>query len=195
MSRALALAAALAASGAASAAAPSARKPAPLARASGRIAKAEAGRLTLSDETGVLGEFILDAATKITCDGRKTAAKAAAPGACDRALKVLYDAKTRRVRVLELSTTLKSDMNDAKTRPSVSGEIAATDVLAGTLSVRLGGGSTLPFKVGDAAKILRETEGKAPEPVPFESLKVGERVDVRSADWKSADEILVRSAR
>jgi hypothetical protein len=193
--RALVFAASLAAPGlAANAPAPS-KKAAPLARAAGRIAKAADGRITVAGDAGIVGDFLLDAGTKITCDGKKAAAKSAVPGACDRAIKVMYEARTRRVRVLELTSALKADAADAKTRPNVSGEVAATDVIAGKISVRLGGGTTLDFKVGEGAKILREAEGKEPESVSFESVKVGDLAEVRSADWKNADEIRVRAAR
>ncbi|MDE2512055.1 MAG: hypothetical protein KGL74_13105 [Elusimicrobia bacterium] len=179
-------------------------KPAPKApssRTSGRIIKTDAekgtanGRITVADDAGHIEQFRLDRRTRATCDGKKSAwLKAAVPDACDHAAKIVYNPATKRVSILELKTAAKKDADDSKTRPNVSGEIALTDVLAGTLSVRLGGGSTVDFKVGDATKIVAETEGQPPTPVAFESLKVGDRVEVHSKDWKTADEIHVRSA-
>lgn len=152
------------------------------------------GRMTIMDDADHVEEYLVDAKTTVTCDGKKAAfAQAAVPGACDRAARVLYDAQ-KRVRVLELKTAPKAGADDAKGRPDVSGEIAVTDVLAGRISVRLGGGTTVDFKVGDATKISLEAEGKPSAPASFESLKVGDRVEVRSKDWKTADEIHVRAA-
>ncbi|MFI5347412.1 MAG: hypothetical protein ACHQ51_13645 [Elusimicrobiota bacterium] len=181
---------------------PKAAKAAPaLSRTAGKITKAVAaagsgrGQITVLDDAGHLEDFLVDARTRITCDGLKSSwKKSSAPGVCDRAAKILYDPATKRAAVLELKSAMKADADDAKTRPNVSGEIAVTDVIAGNISVRLGGGSTVDFKVGDATKILSEAEGKAPAEVPFESLKVGDRVEVHSKDWKTADEIHVRPA-
>lgn len=206
---ALAAAALLAApSSAAGAPNASAAKAAPtLSRAAGKILKSSVktvagkkgpvfaeGRMTLADDAGHVEEYLVDAKTAVTCDGKKAAfALAAVPGACDRAARVLYDA-SKRVRVLELKTAPKADADDAKGRPDVSGEIAVTDVIAGRISVRLGGGTTVDFKVGEATKIVSEAQDRAPAAVSFESLKVGDRVEVRSKDWKTADEIHVRAA-
>jgi len=152
------------------------------------------GRMTIVDEAGHTEEYLVDAKTKVTCDGKTAAfATSAVPGACDRAARILYDAR-KRVHILDLKTAPKADADDAKGRANVSGEIAVTDVIAGKISVRLGGGTTVDFKVGEATKISLEAEGKPSTAVSFESLKVGDRVEVHSKDWKTADEIHVRAA-
>lgn len=152
------------------------------------------GRLTILDDAGHTEEYLVDAKTKVTCDGKKASFQAAAvPGACDRVARLMYDAH-KRAHVLELKTAVKADADDAQGgRPNVSGEVAVTDVLGGRISVRLGGGTTLDFKVGDATKITREAEGKPGDAMLFEAIKVGDRVEVRSRDWKTADEIHVRA--
>jgi hypothetical protein len=154
-----------------------------------------AGRITILDDAGHQEEFAVDKRTRITCDGKKTAfLKSAVPGACDRAVKILYDLQTKRVSVLELRTAAKADADDAAGgRAAVSGEVAATDVLGGKISVRLGGGNTLDFAVGDGTKIVREAAGKPAAAIPLEAVKVGDRVEVHSKDWKTADEIHVRA--
>lgn len=178
------------------------------ARASGRVLKAEVkwakgkngpvlseGRITVADDAGRLEQFQITRATKVTCDGVKVPAfeKAAVPGQCDRATSVVYDPKTKKVFTLELKTPVKADADEAKTWPAVSGEVASTDVLAGKISVRLGGGAMMDFAVGEGTKILREAEGKPAQPIPLEAVQVGDRVEVRSADWKTADELHVRA--
>jgi hypothetical protein len=177
-----------------------------LSRTAGKVLKSSGkkqgsalvdGRLSILDDAGHYEDFLVDAKTKVTCDG-KTAPflKAAVPGACDRAARVLYDLQTKRVAVLELKTALKADADAVKAgRSNASGEVAATDVLAGRISVRLGGGTTLDFKVGEATKITGEAAGDKPaSAAAFESVKVGDRVEIFSKDWKTADEIRVRPA-
>lgn len=160
--------------------------------ARGRITAAEKGRLTLADDAGHLEQYLLDARTKTTCDGKKAAwEKAAVPGACERAV-VTYESHTKRAVSLELKSALKADADDVKAgRAAVSGEVAVTDVIGGKLTVRMGGGSNLEFKVTDATKIVREAKDKPAEPIVLEAVKVGDRVEVHSKDWKTADEIHV----
>jgi hypothetical protein len=203
---AIAVAAALAAPACAADAFP---RPAELRRASGRILKSaadvkkgpegrplpKAGRLTVADDAGHLEDYLVDARTQTTCDGVKAVwDKAAVPGACDRAVGILYQPKTNRVAVLELKTARALDAEEAKTRPNITGEIAATDVLAGKISVRLGGGATLDLAVPGGAKILCEAESKPAQDCPLEALKVGDAIQVRTKDWKIADELRVRAA-
>ncbi len=169
-----------------------------LAAVSGRIIKSEpegkGAKLTVADDAGHLEQYLVDARTKATCDGKKSAWTAAAPGACDRIAKGRYASTTKRFASLELKSALKADADDAKGRPAVAGEVAVTDVLGGKLAVRLGGGGNIEFKVVEATKVLREAKGKPSESVAFETLKVGDRVEVHSKDWKTADEIHISPA-
>lgn len=171
---------------------PAATKAAPATSvARGRITAQDKGRFTLSDDAGHLEQYLVDAKTKVTCDGKKADfKKAALPGACERAV-VTYESHSKRALKLELRTAVKADADDAKGRAAVTGEVALTDVLAGKLTVRMGGGSNLEFKVTDATKIVREAKDKAAEPIGLESVKVGDRVEVHSKDWKTADEVHV----
>ncbi|MBI3564557.1 MAG: hypothetical protein HY079_05100 [Elusimicrobia bacterium] len=155
--------------------------------------KTKSGRLTLADDAGHLEQYLVDARTKTTCDGKKVASweKQAMPGACERAV-VTYESHTKRALTLELKSALKADADDVKAgRAAVNGEVAVTDALAGKVTVRMGGGSNLEFKVTDATKIVREAKGKPAEPIGLEAVKVGDRVEVHSRDWKTAEEIHV----
>lgn len=163
----------------------------PSSTTSGKVVKAAAGRLLITDDAGHPEEFLVTPKTKVTCDGKKAAFGKTAAGTCGRA-KVVYDAQTKKVSILELKTV--KDADDAGARPAVSGEVALTDVLNRRVSVRLGGGATLDFKVDDDAKVLRETPGESPQAVEFETLKVGDAVEIVSKDWKTAQEIHVRAS-
>lgn len=174
------------------AAAALAAAPAP-SRTAGTVLKTEAGRLTIIDDAGHTEQFRVTSKTRVICDGKKAAfPSAVSDTACSRAAKVLYNAQTKAVSVLEL-TTQKVDADDKKGRALVSGEIALTDVMTGKLSVRTAGGATVDFTVPDGAKIVREIAGGAAEPVAFESLKVGDPVEVLTKDSKTVQEIHVRA--
>ena len=72
----------------------------------------------------------------------------------------------------------------------MTGEIANTDVLKGTLSVRAGPQNVREFSVTDQTSV-RGADGK---PAAFETLKIGDPVEVDSKDGKSAAEVRVRPA-
>lgn len=182
----LALTAALAAPalGAGAPAGKTAAKPA-LARASGVVEKVYGDRVVVKDKAGTLTEFIRTPATRVTRDG-KPAKIAAMIG--DIVVKAEYKPKTKELASLTLKTA-PVDPN----RPSVSGEVAGTDILRGSISVKMGGGATTEFAVGDATKITREADGKPAAPAALEAVKVGDRVEVLTKDWKTADELRVRA--
>jgi hypothetical protein len=167
-----------------------ARPVSPLNSTSGVIVSLETKHglhLTLQDGAGHLEHLALTRGTRVTRAGKKAGFKDLKTG--DRVTKAVYVPATKRVVRM---TVAAKDADDA--RPAdAQGEVAGTDVLGGSISVRLGGGATMSFKVGDATKILREAAGAAPQPVALESVKVGERVEVRTKDWKTADEIHVRA--
>ena len=167
-------------------------------RTSGMIAKVTENRVAVHDDAGHLEEFVVDAKTKVTCDGKIASfLKATASGRCARAERVLYDGTTKRVSRLDLKTVAKTKKgaDDLKAAPTVTGEIALTDVMGGKITVRLGGGANIVFMIQEATQILRESDGKPPVVIPFESLKIGERVEIHSTDWKTADEIRVGPSR
>ena len=180
----------LASSVAAAAPAKPAAKPSS-ASLSGRIIKAEKGRITVVDDAGHLEELAVSAKTRVRCDGKKAALKDASPEACARVEKATFDARTKKASSLVLK---RLPAGEHGAGPSLQGEVANTDVVGGKLSVRLGGGATIDLKVAEGTKILREVAEDKFEPMTLDAVKVGDRVEVHSKDWKTAEEVHVRPA-
>lgn len=147
---------------------------------SGTVKGAEPDAVSIAGVDGRTRSYMPDARLKPLRDGRPVALDADLIG--DFVIRARYDPKTKKLTVLELKSPAPPPAN-------VQGEIATTDVLQGAVTVRLGGGSTLEFKTGEKTKVLRDGKDAL-----LESLKVGERVEVRSADMKTADEIRVVAA-
>ncbi len=89
----------------------------------------------------------------------------------------------------------KAEASPAAPRPTISGEIALTDIIGRKMKVRLGGGANIDFVIGEGTKVTRAVEDKPDAAIAFETLKIGERVEIRTLDWKTADEIRVGPAR
>lgn len=146
------------------------------------------GTVEITGKDGKTRSYVLLSRARVMRDGRPAEFGADLIG--DYVVRARYNPKTKKLTVLELESP-KPKPAPAAAPATVQGEVATTDVLAGGLTVRLGGGATLSFKVVDATKIVRAAPGKPEEAALLESLKVGERVEVRSKDWKTADEIRV----
>ncbi len=154
------------------------------------------GRVTIFDKADHTEEFKVTAKTKVTLDGKPAKfQKAAAIGAL--VLKALYDPGTKELASLDLKSVPRvvADADDAGLPGTVHGEVANTDVLKGVLTVRAADKSVREFIVPETAKIQREAEGKPAADILIEAIKVGDAVEVHSADGKTALEIHVRSAR
>ena len=154
------------------------------------------GRVTIFDKADHTEEFKVTAKTKVTLDGKPAKfQKAAAIGAL--VLKALYDPSSKELASLELKSgpRIVADADDSKLAGTVHGEVANTDVLKGVLSVRSADKSVREYIVPETAKILREAEGKPAADILIEAIKVGDAVEVHSADGKTALEIHVRAAR
>lgn len=155
------------------------------------------GRLTMLDKAGHTEEFKVLPRTRVTLDGKPAKfQKAAAPGVL--VLRALYDTQTKVLSALDLKSAPlpKPDADDAAVKAdSVRGEIANTDVLKGTISVRVGRQSIRDFVVSDSAKIRREAGEKPGEAITLEALKIGDAVEVYSTDGKTAVEIHARSEK
>lgn len=111
------------------------------------------------------------------------------------AAALLLSALAARAAAAPLTPKLKSGLKAAPAAlPAkvVKGEVALTDAIKGILSVRVGKGALREFSVGDATKILACAEGKPETEAAFETVSVGDAVEVRSADGRLADEIRVR---
>ncbi len=194
---ALALAAALAAPAfaAAAPAAPAREPPGP----SGKILRTEAsddaasggGTLTVVDKAGKTTEYSVNGATRVMRDGKKIPFDTALIG--DLVVRAKYDPKTKTLSVLELKSSGTPKPAAAPAPASVSGEVAFADAIAGRISVRLGPGLTREFAVGEGTKVVREVSGKTPLEAGFETVAVGDSVEVRSRDGKNADSIRVRA--
>lgn len=177
-----------------------------LARTSGKILKAQSklapgsdgpsfrdGRVTIFDKADHTEEFKVTPKTKVTLDGKPAKfQKAAVTGAL--VLKGLYDPNTKELASLDLKSVPKpaADADDARSAGTVHGEVANTDVLKGVLSVRTADKSVREFSVPETAKIQRESAGKPAADILIEAIKVGDAVEVHSADGKTALEIHVR---
>lgn len=196
LSAAAALAAFLAASSPARAAAA-----APRTRTSGTVLNAEvaaepskdgAGSLVIVDKAGRTSSYAVDDMTRVTRDGKGVKFDNALIG--DLVVRAKYDPKTKVLTILDLKSS-----GNAKPAPKaaasgpVRGEVAFTDALKGLLSVRTLKGRTRDFAVVDATKVLREKTDAPAQDIPFESVSVGDSVEVRSKDGKTADEIRVRA--
>ncbi|MBI4061744.1 MAG: hypothetical protein HY403_09965 [Elusimicrobia bacterium] len=72
----------------------------------------------------------------------------------------------------------------------VTGEVANTDIFKGILSLRTGPNAVREFAVTEQTAI----EGTTGLPLAFETLKVGDAVEVHSKDGKSAAAVRVRPA-
>ncbi len=190
-------------------AAPAAAAPAPAKKAaarrpvsrlnttSGTIVKIELGQghVTLRDGAGHLEDLAATKASRLIRLGRRARLKDLRVG--DYATKAVYEPGTKRVLRMTVAPAAKAapaakDRDDAG-RADAQGEVAGTDVIGGSISVRMGGGATMSFKVGDATKIVREAPDAPTRAIPLEAVKVGDAVEVRTKDWKTADEIHVRS--
>lgn len=153
------------------------------------------GDLVIVDKGGNTARYGIDNATKVTRDGKRAAFEQTLVG--DSVLRAKYDPKTKVLTVLDLKSSTESKPAKAEAKPEaayVTGEVALTDALKGTLSVRQGPGKTRDFEVTETTKVLRvKAEGQTQE-IAFESVAVGELVEVRSTDGKTADSIRVRPA-
>ena len=178
-----------------------------LSRTAGKIVKSQSklapgsdgpsfreGRVTIFDKADHTEEFKVTPKTKVTLDGKPAKfQKAAAIGTL--VLKALYDPNTKELASLDLKSVPKPDVDDSRLPGTITGEVAGTDVLKGVLSVRCADKSVREFIVAETANILREAEGNPAAHIPLEALQVGDAVEVRSTDGKTALEIHVRAAR
>lgn len=149
----------------------------------------EGGNLVIVDKDGRTEGYLLRRGTKVMRDGKKTDSDHALIG--DVVIRGTYDPKTKVLTLLELKSGLKA-APAVLPEKNVKGEVAMADAIKGTLSVRVGKGALREFAVGDATKILAAAEGKPEREVTFETVAVGDAVEVRSADGRLADEIRVR---
>jgi hypothetical protein len=187
-------------------ASPSRAADAPAALVKGRVLTAEvaddpwggpgaAGSLVIADKAGQTAEYSVDGTTRVTRDGKKIKFDKTLVG--DAVVRATYDPQTKVLTLLDLQSPSgeKAAKKAAKAEAAfVTGEVAFADAIKGTLSVRQGSGKTRDFAVSDATKVLRsKAEGQAQE-IGFESVSIGDPVEVRSRDGKTADTIRIRPA-
>lgn len=154
------------------------------------------GDLVIVDKGGRTARYEVAGTTRVTRDGKPASFDETLVG--DMVVRAKYDPKTKVLTVLDLKSS-GTEKKAAKPAPKaeaayVTGEVAFTDAIKGTLSVRQGPGRTRDFAVTDATKVLRvKAEGPTQE-IGFENVAVGDLVEVRSADGKTADSIRIRPA-
>lgn len=170
-------------------------------RVSGTVLSAEVGtgsqagenRLVVVDKAGQTSSFSVDGLTRVTRDGKDIKFDTTLIG--DLVVRARYNPKTKILTVLDLkSSGAAKPATKASAPASVSGEVAFADAIKGELSVRTGKGATRGFAVAETTKVLRETAGKPSLEVGFETVAVGDSVEVFSRDGKTADQIRVRPA-
>jgi hypothetical protein len=133
------------------------------------------------------------AKTKVTLDGKPAKFKALLPGTIVLRIQ-LEGAKT--LNSIDLKSAPKAAGNEAGGASGpVSGEVANTDVLKNTISVRIGRALIRDYAVADGTRIARMNEDKSTSLIGLEAIQVGDAVDVQSTDGTTAAEILVRPAR
>lgn len=110
-------------------------------------------------------------------------------------VSALYDNKTFVASFLDAHNQAEAVSNTQPQggSPTVTGEVANTDVIAGKISLRLKGGNMLDLAVGEKTKVWRETPDKPAVEITFEAVNVGDRAGVLTRDWSVADEIRVRA--
>ena len=182
-------------------AAPKAKPKGPLSRTAGKVIASQAkiapsadgpvfreGRLTLLDKADHTEELKVTPRTKVTLNGKPAKFEKSAPVGT-LVLKALYNPDTKELASLDLRSVPKIDADDAS-GGQTKGEVANTDILKNTLSVRIGRQTIRDFAVTDATTIMREAEGKA-TPIGLDAIKVGDAVEVTSVDGKTATEVHV----
>lgn len=146
------------------------------------------GRLTMTDKADREEELKATAKTKITLDGKPAQFRAAQPGTI--IVRAQYDPNTKELSALDLKSAPRPESPSAEAPGVVTGEVADTDVIKGRLSVRLGPQNVREYAVGELTEVVG-ADGKS---VAFETLKVGDPVEVDSKDGKSAAVVRARPA-
>ena len=163
-----------------------------------------AGSLVIADKTGHTESYSVLGTTRLTRDGKPAVFDSTLVG--DMVVKATFDPKTKLLTVLDLKSAAApiswsepapapKAAKAAKTAPAtVTGEVAFADAIKGLLSVRSGKGRTRKFAVVETTTVLREAADGPAQEVGFETVAVGDAVEVRSRDGKTADQIRVRPA-
>jgi hypothetical protein len=161
-----------------------------------------AGSMVIVDKDGNTADYSVIGTTRLTRDGKKIAFDTALIG--DLVVRAEFDPNTKTLNVLDLlspgaAAPAKKEAHPAATGKSsapatVKGEVAFADTLKGTLSVRTGKGRTREFAVVETTAVLRETADGPAREIGFETVSIGDAVEVRSRDGKTADQIRIRPA-
>lgn len=146
------------------------------------------GRLTMTDKADRVEELKATPRTKVTLDGKPAQFKAAVPGAV--ILRALYDPNTKELSALDLKSGPRPEAPVDETPGVVTGEVANTDVFKSRLSVRAGPQNVREYAVTEQTAVT----GKDGKPLAFESIKIGDPVEVDSKDGRTAASIRVTAA-
>ena len=165
-----------------------------------------AGSLVIVDKAGDTAGYSVLGTTRVTRDGKDTKFDTSLVG--NLVVRAMFDPATKTLTVLDLKSpaavkaSKKVPLKAAKAvKPAmaakpvlVTGEVAFADAIKGELSVRAGKDRTLKFAVVETTTVLLETPGKPAQEIGFDTVAVGEAVEVRSHDGKTADQIRVHAA-
>lgn len=146
------------------------------------------GRLTMTDKADRVEELKATPRTKVTLDGKPAAFKAATAGTV--ILRAVYDPNTKELSELDLKSGPRPEALIGEPAGVVAGEVANTDVLKATLSVRTGPQNVREFAVTEQTRIT----GKNGALLGLETVKIGDAVEVDSKDGKTAADVRVISA-
>jgi hypothetical protein len=161
-----------------------------------------AGSLVIVNKTGRSESFSVVGTTRLTRDGKAIVFDDKTALIGDLVVLAKFDPKTKVLTVLDLKSAPPpipwnqpaATAAKAPAKGTVSGEVAYADAIKGLLSVKTGKGRTKKFAVADTTTVLRESADGSAREIGFETVMVGDSVDVRSRDGKTADQIRVRPA-
>ena len=164
--------------------------------ASDPFSEGAAGSLTIVDKAGETEQYSVLGTTRVTRDGKDVKFDTTLIG--DLVVRATFDPKTKTLTLLDLkSSGTAKPVRKAAAKPAapatVSGEVAFADAIKGTLSVRTGKSATRDFAVVQTTKVRRKAADKPAQEIGFENVSVGDVVEVRSRDGKTADRIVVRA--
>jgi len=175
-----------------------------------------AGSLVIA-ENGFSVQYSVIGTTRLTQDGKIVQFDNTLVG--DVVVRAQFDPQTKTLTVLDLKSPYADSAvvvppatlalpGTSKTPPGnpaptpkadapariyvVGGEVALADAIKGILSVRSGKGRTRRFDVNDKTIVQREAADESTSPVGFVTVSVGDIVEVRSGDGRTADKITIR---
>lgn len=149
------------------------------------------GKLTMTTKAGEQLELKITPKTKVTVDGKPAKyEKSAAPGT--GVARALFDPKTKVATVLDLKAAPRKAQGGAEV---VRGEVAATDILKNTVSVRVGKDQIRDFDVPETARVRRAAGDAEASAATLDAVRVGDAVEVETSEGKTAVSVSARGPK